>query len=179
MLVVVDEAYHEFVTDPSYRTAVPLAVERPNVVVLRTFSKIYSLAAHRVGYAVARPDLLVDLRKVQAPLTVNHVAQVAALASLGQPEEMERRRSENAARRHHLAGALAERGLRSPNSHTNFLFFELGEAADRVVADMTAEGVLIRGMSRGWVRVTVGDDEENRRFLGALDLALGAVSRRR
>lgn len=179
VLVVVDEAYHEFVTDPSYRTAVPLAVERPNVVVLRTFSKIYSLAAHRVGYAVARPDLLVDLRKVQAPLTVNHVAQVAALASLGQPEEMERRRSENAARRHHLAGALAERGLRSPNSHTNFLFFELGEAADRVVADMTAEGVLIRGMSRGWVRVTVGDDEENRRFLGALDLALGAVSRRR
>lgn len=172
VVVVVDEAYHEFVTDPAYRTVVPLAVERPNVVVLRTFSKIYSLAAHRVGYAIARPDLLVQLRKVQAPLTVSHVAQMAARASLGQPEELERRRSANAARRHHLAGALAERELRHPESHTNFLFFDLGEQAGRVIAQMTAEGVLIRGMSNGWARVTVGDEEENRRFLDALDAAL-------
>jgi histidinol-phosphate aminotransferase len=172
VLVVVDEAYHEFVTDPSYRTAIPVAIARPNVVVLRTFSKIYSLAAHRIGYAVARPDVLAELRKVQAPLTVNLVAQVAAQASLGQPEELERRRADNAARRHHLSGALSERGLRHPESHTNFLLFDLGDRAEQVLADMTAEGVLIRKMSGGWVRVTVGDDEGNRRFLSALDHAL-------
>jgi histidinol-phosphate aminotransferase len=178
VVIVIDEAYHEFVTDPAYRTAIPLAVGRPNVIVLRTFSKIYSLAAHRVGYAVADPDLLVELRKVQAPLTINRLAQVAAAASLGQPEELERRRSDNAARRHHLSGALAERGLSHPESHTNFLLFDLGDETERVIGDMTAEGVLIRQMSKGWARVTVGDDEANRRFIGALDVALGHTADR-
>jgi histidinol-phosphate aminotransferase len=173
VLVVVDEAYHEFVTDESYRTALPLALERPNVVVLRTFSKAYALAAHRIGYAVAREDLLVELRKAQAPLTVNRIAQAAALATLGQPQELQRRVSENDARRHHIAGALTERGIRTADSQTNFIFFEIGDRADAVIEAMTDKGVLIRGMGDGWVRVTIGDDEENRRFLEALDVALG------
>lgn len=174
VLVVVDEAYHEFVTDPRYRTELPLALSRPNVVVLRTFSKIYALAAHRIGYAIAHPDLLAQLRKVQAPLTVNRVAQVAARASLGQPDELERRRSENAAHRHHLVGVLSERGISMAESHTNFIYFELGDRADDVVERMTASGVIIRGMGGGWVRVTIGSDEENRRFVEALDSALEA-----
>jgi histidinol-phosphate aminotransferase len=95
-------------------------------------------------------------------------------ASLGQPGELERRRSENEARRHHLVGALAERGIPMTETHTNFIFFDLGEKARRVVADMTAQGVLIRGMSGGWVRVTIGNEEENRRFLAALDATLDA-----
>lgn len=172
VLVVVDEAYHEFVTDHRYGTEIPLAVSRPNVVVLRTFSKIYALAALRIGYAVAHPDLLTELRKAQAPLTVNRVAQAAALASLGQPGELERRRSENAARRHHLVGALAERGIPMSESHTNFVFFELGDHADEIVEHMISNGVIIRAMGGGWVRVTIGDDEENRRFVEALDAAL-------
>lgn len=172
VLVIVDEAYHEFVTDPRYGTAVPLAVSRPNVVVLRTFSKIYALAALRIGYAIANPGLLTELRKVQAPLTVNRVAQVAAKASLGQPEELERRRSENAARRHHLTGALQERGLDVAESHTNFVFFELGDRAADVIEAMTAKGVIIRGMGEGRVRATIGNDDENRRLLEALDDAL-------
>jgi len=171
VVVVVDEAYHEFVTDPRYRTQIPLAVERPNVIVLRTFSKIYALAALRIGYAIGREDLLTELRKAQAPLTVNRVAQAAGLASLGQPEEVERRRSANAASRHHLVGSLTERGLPVAESHTNFVYFELGDEAEQQVADMTAEGVIIRGMGGGWVRVTIGSDLENRRFLEALDTA--------
>lgn len=171
VLVVVDEAYHEFVTDPSYRTEIPLALERPNVVVLRTFSKIYALAAHRVGYAVARSDLLLELRKAQAPLTVNQVAQTAARATLGQPEELERRRRLNEARRHHLVGALAERRLPMAQSHTNFIYFELGDRAEETIETMTTRGVLIRGMGGGWVRVTIGDEDQNRRFLDALDAA--------
>jgi histidinol-phosphate aminotransferase len=177
VLVIVDEAYHEFVTHPSYRTEIPLAVERPNVVVLRTFSKIYALAAHRVGYAVGRADLITELRKVQAPLTVNQVAQSAALASVGQHAELERRQTENSARRHHLVGALAERGIRMADSHTNFIYFELGQQADQIVSDMTALGVIIRGMGSGWVRATIGNDDENRRFLKALDTAMDQSSR--
>jgi histidinol-phosphate aminotransferase len=175
VLVVLDEAYHEFVTDPDYRTGIPLAIEAPNVVVLRTFSKIYSLAAHRIGYAVGRADLLTELRKAQAPLTVNRVAQAAALASLGQPAELERRKTENEARRNRLSDALAERGIPTAESHTNFVFFELGDQSDGVVAAMTARGVVIRAMGRGWVRVTVGSDEENQRFVEALDGALADV----
>jgi len=173
VLVVVDEAYHEFVTDPRYRTAVPLAAERANVMVIRTFSKIYGLAGLRVGYAIGHPATLTQVRKAQAPLTVNRIAQAAALSSLGLPEELERRRAENAARRHHIVGALAERGLETTESHTNFVFFELGDDAERVVEEMTAQGVLIRPMGGGWVRTTVGSDEDNRRFLEALDLVLG------
>lgn len=176
VLVVVDEAYHEFVTDPDYRTLIPLAVARPNVVVLRTFSKIYALAGHRVGYAIGRADLITELRKVQAPLTVSQVAQAAAIASLGHPEELQRRQSENSARRHHLVGALAEREIRMAESHTNFVYFELGEHADEIVGAMTAQGVIIRGMGPGWVRVTIGNDGENRRFLDALDAGLKGVS---
>lgn len=172
VLVVVDEAYHDFVTDPRYHTEIPLAVNRPNVLVLRTFSKIYSLAAHRIGYAIGRPDTLVELRKAQPPLTVSQVAQVAARASLGQNGELERRRSDNSARRHHLMGALAERGLPMAESHTNFIYFSLGNRTDQVVAAMTSVGVLIRSMSGDWVRVTVGNDEENRRFVQTLDMAL-------
>jgi histidinol-phosphate aminotransferase len=173
--IVVDEAYHEFVTDPSYRTAIPLALDRPNVLVLRTFSKIYALAAHRIGYAVGRAETLAEVRKAQPPLTVNSVAQAAALASLGQPEELERRRAENAARRHHLSGAMVERGIPIAESQTNFIFFDLGEAAEEIVAEMTAEGVIIRGFGPNWVRMTIGNDEENRRFLEALDRAFVKV----
>lgn len=169
VLVVVDEAYHEFVTDESHHTQIPLALERPNVVVLRTFSKIYALAAHRIGYAVARADLLTELRKAQAPLTVNQIAQAAARATLGQPEELERRRGLNEARRHHLVGALAERGIPMAESHTNFVFFELGNDADAIIETMTTRGVLIRAMGGGWVRVTIGNDDENHRFLEAFD----------
>ncbi|MGD2059268.1 MAG: histidinol-phosphate transaminase [Acidimicrobiia bacterium] len=172
ILVAVDEAYHDFVTDASYRSAIPLALERSNVVVLRTFSKIYSLASLRIGYAVARAELLAELRKAQAPLTVSAVAQAAARASLGQPEELARRRSENQARRHHLAGAIAERGIDTAESHTNFIFFDLGERAEDIVEEMTSRGVLIRGFGGSMVRMTIGNDAENRRFLTALDEAL-------
>lgn len=172
VMVVVDEAYHEFVTNPGYRTEIPFAIARPNVVVLRTFSKIYALAAHRIGYAVARSDLLTELRKAQAPLTISAVAQAAALASLGQPEELDRRRGDNEARRHHIMGALAERGIDTADSHTNFVFFDLGMGATEIVEEMTTKGVLVRGFGGDWVRMTIGNDHENQRFLEALDAAL-------
>jgi histidinol-phosphate aminotransferase len=169
VLVVVDEAYHEFVTDPSHRTMIPLALERPNVVVLRTFSKIYALAGHRIGYAVASESTITEIRKAQAPLTVNQVGQVAALASLNQPDELKRRVEANAAARHQMLGVMAERGIPHARSQTNFIFFRIGDDSRDTVEEFTRRGVIIRPMSRGWVRVTMGSESENRRFVEVLD----------
>ena len=176
VLVVLDEAYHEFVQDPMYRTEISLAVARPNVIVLRTFSKIYSLAAHRVGVAVGHPDTLTELRKAQQPLTVNSVAQAAARASLGQHEEVARRVEANASRRHHLIGVLNERDLPHAQSHTNFIFFKMPGDDSRALSDaFTRRGVIIRPMIRGWMRVTIGSEVENRKFVETLDDVLAEV----
>lgn len=177
VLVVVDEAYHEFVGDPTYQTVSGYAVERPNVVALRTFSKIYSLAGLRIGYAIGHPETLSGLRKAQQPLTVNRIAQTAALASLGQPEELSRRAADNVSARHYLAGAIEERGLEQVESHTNFVYFRTPSGDSKSLAgELTIRGVLVRPMSAEWLRVTVGSPEENRRFVEVLDQVL-AVNR--
>lgn len=177
VLVVVDEAYHDFVTNDAYRTAIPLALELDNVLVLRTFSKVYALAAHRIGYAIGRPETLTEIRKAQPPLTVNQAAQAAALASMGQPEELRRRVEANSAARHHLLGVMAERGLDHAQSHTNFVFFKMpGTDSSAVSDEFTKRGVIIRPMSGGWMRVTVGAPEENERFVAVLDEVLDTVS---
>ena len=172
VLVVVDEAYYEYVDDDRHRTAIPTAVKQENVLVLRTFSKIYSLAAQRIGYAVGHPSTLAELRKVQQPLTVNQVGQVAALATLGQSEEVRRRAQANSAARHHLTGVMDERGLQYAESHTNFLFFKLGDDSRHATEEFTKRGVIIRPMSEGWVRVTFGSEVENKTFVSVLDEVL-------
>lgn len=177
VLIVVDEAYYDFVDDERYQTAIPMALERDNVAVLRTFSKIYGLAAQRIGYAVGRSELITGLRKAQQPLTVNSVAQAAALASLGQPEELGRRARANAAARHHLTGVMSERGLEQAESHTNFVYFRMPSEDSRAVSDeFTSRGVIIRPMAAGWMRVTVGSESENERFVETLDEVLDALS---
>jgi len=174
-LIVIDEAYHDFVTDETYGTAIPEALRRPNVLVLRTFSKIFALAAHRVGYGVGQPGTIRELRKAQPPFTVAQVAQVAAAASLRQQMELERRARANAAARHQLLGVLAERSLPHTKSEANFVYFALaipaGEAAER----FSKLGVIVRPMGGGWLRVTIGAEHENRRFVDALDDVLTTI----
>lgn len=176
VMVLVDEAYFEFVSDVRYRSAIPLALRRENVVVLRTFSKIFSLAAHRVGYAIGLPSTLAEVRKAQQPMTVNTVGQAAALASLGQPDELRRRAEANSASRHHLVGALTERGLDPVESHTNFILFRTpsGDPSSDA-ARLAHHGVVVRPIGDAWMRVTVGSSEENRRFVGVLDGVLEEI----
>lgn len=175
ILIVVDEAYHDFVDDPGYRSAIPLATSRPNVVVLRTFSKIYSLAAHRVGFAIGMPETLTELKKSQPPFSVTQVGQAAAAISVGNRDEVRRRAEVNAVGRQLLLGVLRERGLAAPPSQTNFVFTKLGDDS-RVAFDCFVEnGVIIRPMSRGWIRVTVGTEEENQRFVAALHEVLRSI----
>ncbi len=175
VLVVVDEAYHDFVADPAYESAIPQALQRPNVLVLRTFSKIYSLAAHRIGFGVSLPGTISELIKAQPPFSVGRLAQVAAAASLGQPEEVRRRTEANAAGRRHLLGVLAERGVAHSETQTNFVYCQLGDDSAAMARAFTARGVIIRPMSGGWIRVTIGTDAENRRFVTALDSVLSSL----
>jgi histidinol-phosphate aminotransferase len=165
VLIVIDEAYHEYVTAPDHSTAVPLAVERPNVVVTRTFSKIHGLAALRVGYAVARPETITELRKAQAPFTVTTLGQLAAVESLGHAEEIEARRDLNAAERARVEARLAELDVAHVPSQGNFVFFDARSLTDPAAAYLR-HGVIVRVFG-GWIRVTVGSVEENDRFLAA------------
>jgi histidinol-phosphate aminotransferase len=175
VLIVIDEAYHEFVTDGSHASAIPHALARPNVVVLRTFSKVFALAAHRIGYGVARPDTITELRKAQAPFTVTQVAQAAAAASLRDRGELERRVEANQRARHQLLGVLAERALPHSKSHANFVYFELRLPGEEAAARFTERGVIVRPMSGGWLRVTIGSEPENRRFVEVLDEVIAGL----
>lgn len=169
VLLVVDEAYHDFVTDPRHASAASLARERPNVVVLRTFSKIFALASHRIGYGIARPETIAELRKAQAPFSVSQVAQVAAAVSLRDRGEYQARSAHNEKERARVSEAIAARGLAHSRSQANFVYFRVGEDSEAGARGFLRRGVIVRPMSGGWLRVTLGSESENDRMLEALD----------
>lgn len=173
LLVVVDEAYHDYVTAPDYATALPIASERENVVVTRTFSKIYGLAGLRIGYAIGNSDTIAKLKTTQPPFSASSIAQVAALESLAHDEQLTERVDANTAGRLQLENGLTERGIEYAPSQANFVAMMADESAD--AADrLLKEGVIVRPMGP-IIRVTVGTEDENRRFLRALD-AVGVTS---
>jgi histidinol-phosphate aminotransferase len=178
VLVVVDEAYHEYVRADDYGSMVALAVERPNVLVTRTFSKVYGLAGLRVGYAVGRGDVVTELRKVQAPFTVSDVAQAAAVEALRHPARVAERVRLNAAGIDLLHEELTRRRIVHCESQTNFVFLRLGEDETLAHQLLLRRGVIVRPLSGGWLRVTVGTEPENRRFLGSLDAVLSDANLR-
>ena len=171
VLIVVDEAYAEYVTDPSFASMLDLAPRRSNVLVARTFSKIYGLAGLRVGYGIGNPDLIAELRTTQPPFAVTTPAQAAALAALPLHDRVAERAESNALGRAYLMGELSERGFDVADSQTNFVYFEPASNATGLFDAMLREGVIVRVLGDG-VRVTVGTPAENQRFIQALDKAV-------
>jgi histidinol-phosphate aminotransferase len=165
VLVVIDEAYREFVTDPDVPDGLVLASERDNVAVLRTMSKAYGLAGLRVGYCVAAPPVIDALRKVQLPFTVSSVAQAAAVASLDAEQELLDRVRAAVVERARVQAALQELGLDVPDSQANFVWLDLGAQALAFAVSCERRGVIVRPFAGDGVRVTVGTPEENDRFL--------------
>ncbi len=170
-IVVLDEAYLEYVTEPDYPDGCAFLARHPNLVVVRTFSKIHGLAGLRVGYAVSDPALADLMNRLRQPFNVNIVAQAAAAAALTDEAYMERMRAVNAADRAALADALGDRGLGVLPSVGNFLCVEVGEAA-RLYEALLRQGVIVRplkpyGMT-AHLRITVGRPEENARLMRAL-----------
>ena len=166
--VVVDEAYFEYVTDPSYGSMKDLAMESANVVVARTFAKVYGLAGLRVGYGIGNPDHVARLRTPQAPFSVNTLAQVAAIEALRHQDEVAERSASNAIGRERLARGLTDLGIAVAPSQTNFVYFEPDRDPSALSEELTRRGTIVRVLGPG-VRVTVGTPEENARFLDSME----------
>jgi histidinol-phosphate aminotransferase len=166
--IIIDEAYAEYVTDSTYESMLDLAPSKPNVLVARTFSKIYGLAGLRVGFGVGHPDLIANLRTTQPPFAVTAPAQAAALAALPLQNQVVERAAANAAGRTYLASGLSSRGYRVADSQANFVYFEPEGGASELFDALLHRGVIVRVLGDG-VRVTVGTAGENERFIAALD----------
>jgi histidinol-phosphate aminotransferase len=181
VLTVLDEAYFEYLDDPDY----PDGIEEHfkggrRVLVLRTFSKIYGLAGLRVGYGVGPPDVVEAIGKVRNAFDINQTAQDAALASLGNKDEIARRRAATTAGRGYLAGACADLGLTvAVPPVANFVYAEVGADARPVFEALLREGVIVRPLgpfgAAGAIRVTVGAQEENELFADALARVLAGA----
>ncbi|MEU2033266.1 histidinol-phosphate transaminase [Nocardia amamiensis] len=166
VLVVLDEAYYEYLRLADHPDGVELGRTRPNVVVLRTFSKAYGLAGLRVGYAVGDPAVITALLKVHIPFSVNRLAQAAAIASLEARHELLDRTGILVAERERMRDALVAAGYPVPPSQANFVWLPLGERSAEFGEASAAAGVLVRPYGADGVRVTVGDPHENDLFLG-------------
>jgi histidinol-phosphate aminotransferase len=170
VVVALDEAYREFVTDPSVPDGMSLLDEFPNLVVLRTFSKAYGLAGLRVGYAVAAdPALTSALRQTQVPFAVTTIAQAAALASLEPQAEKEllARVGDVVDERERVREALLGFGYEVPPTQANFVWLPLGDATPTWAAGCEERKVIVRPFAGDGARVTIGTPDENDRFLAA------------
>jgi histidinol-phosphate aminotransferase len=183
VLTVLDEAYAEYIDEPDYPDGIEEYLRAGRrVCVLRTFSKIYGLAGLRVGYGVMPADVVTAIRKVQNAFDVTQPAQDAALASLGHPGEIERRREANRAAREGLVAGLERIGLAVAGpAVANFVFVETGRADARPLFDaLLTRGVIVRPLggfgAPGAIRITVGTHEEHAVLLDALPGALGGHS---
>ena len=168
VLVVLDEAYREFVRDPDVPDGLELAAGRENVAVTRTLSKAYGLAGARVGYAVATPLVTSAARKVGIPFAVSRVSQAAAVAALDSADELLARCAPVIAERTRVHAALRGLGYEVPPSQANFVWLPLGDKAAAFNEHCLAEKIVVRAFVGEGVRVTVsGLPEENDAFLAA------------
>lgn len=165
VLVVLDEAYTEFVRDPEVPDGVDLARGRANVAVLRTFSKAYGLAGLRVGYVVAPLAVATAVRKVGVPFAVSGIAQAAAVASLDAADELLARCAALVLERERVRDALVAAGHEVPVSEANFVWLPIGDDALAFAEACAAGGVLVRAFAGDGVRVSTGTPAENDTFL--------------
>ncbi len=181
VLTVLDQAYFEYIDDPDYPDGIEEYFKRGHrVLVLRTFSKIYGLAGLRIGYGVAAAPVVTAIGKVRRAFDLNQQAQAAALASLGDAQELERRRRANAEGREEVVAALAEHGFElAPDPVANFVFADVGEDSRPLFDALLRLGVIVRpthgfGAPDG-IRVSVGTSDENAALAAALARARSAA----
>ena len=172
VLVGLDEAYLEFVDDPSFISGVDLLPEFPNLVTIRTFSKIYGLAGMRVGYGIAHPDIAPLIQRVRPLFNVNSLAQFGAMAALDDSGFVTMAAEKNAEERAWMTDRLAALGWRVIPSQTNFLFVDAGREAAPLADAARAAGIIIRA-GAGWgyptfLRISLGTHVQNEALVGVL-----------
>jgi histidinol-phosphate aminotransferase len=172
VMVVLDQAYIEYVDDPEHPAGLNYIDEGLPVVALRTFSKIYGLAGLRIGYGVAPVEIISELNRVREPFNVSAIAQAAALAALKDDQQIERSREMVFSARRQIAEGLAKFGLKPVPDQANFCFVDIGIDSRQAFSALMQKGVIVRsGDIFGfptYIRVTYGTPEENKHFITAL-----------
>ncbi len=176
VVVVLDQAYYEYVEDAQSPEGLDFVRAGHNVVLLHTFSKAYALAGLRVGYGLARPELTAYLQQVRGPFNVNALAQAAAIASLHDDEQVKSAQKLNQAGKTQFYAAFEEMGLSYIPTEANFVLVNCERQSSEVFTELLRHGVIVRtgdpfGMPT-WIRVTIGTREMNERFIAALHAVL-------
>ena len=168
-LLVMDEAYFEFLESPL--DLVPRLQEKTNLLLMRTFSKIYGLAGLRIGYGIGHPEFIAALEKVRQPFNLNAMAQAAALAAIDDTDHLEATRSNNAVGLEFFEQTLSELNIETVASHANFILANVGDGAS-TFQKLQERGVITRPMAGyqlpEWIRISIGTPAENERCLAAL-----------
>lgn len=175
VLLVMDEAYLEFLDDPIDCLELVRAGSHPNLLLMRTFSKIFGLAGLRLGYGVGTPAVIAAMEKVRQPFNLNAIAQAGALAALDDAEHLAATRANNRLGLDYLHNAFAHLGLEFVKSHANFVLVRVGDGQG-VFRELQRRGVIVRPMAGyglpEWLRVSVGIPAENHRFVSELKAVL-------
>ncbi|EGO64372.1 histidinol-phosphate transaminase [Acetonema longum] len=176
VMVVLDEAYGEFVTDPAFVSGIQLLAEFPNVLTIRTFSKVYGLAGLRLGYGIARAETVSLLQRVRSPFNVNCLVLAAAISALDDTDFVASVARRNSLERERLTREFTVLGFKVYPSQTNFLFVDLGFDSTGLCGSLARDGIIIRP-GTGWqlptfVRISIGSSEQNSLLLAAVKKAL-------
>jgi len=166
IIVVLDEAYYEYVTAADYADSMKYLHSEKNVLILRTFSKIYGLAGLRIGYGIAKKEILDNMNRLREPFNTNTVAQMAALAALDDSEHVSHSRNVNETGKKYLYSGLDSLGAAYVPTEANFIYMPVQNAM-AVYNGLLKKGVIIRPMGPQAIRVTIGLPEENKRFIEA------------
>ncbi len=180
VLVVLDEAYYEYNESPEYPDSMALLKRHKNVVLLRTFSKIYGLASLRIGYGIGHPEVIRYINQVREPFNTTRFAQAAAAAAVQDQEFIRYCREQNALGRDYLVQEFARLGLSSFPAYGNFIMVDVKREAGAVFNGLLRKGIIVRGGHQlGFptsLRVTIGSQEQNRKFIQALEQVLAETA---
>jgi histidinol-phosphate aminotransferase len=168
VLVVMDEAYCEYVQDPGYPDTLKSFGQGRDILILRTFSKVYGLASLRIGYGIANKEILEEMNKIREPFNTNAMAQEAALAALGDEAHLKRSLAINEEGKQFLYGQFDALGLKYVPTEANFIYMLLDTESRTLFDALLRKGVIVRPAGPREIRVTIGLPEENRRFIEAL-----------
>lgn len=178
-ILVLDEAYYEYVDDPGYTRSVEWIKQGRNVIALRTFSKIYALAGLRVGYGIAPASLIALLERVRLPFNVSSIAQAGAIASLKDPNQVAKTREQNRRSKEYYYREFEKMGLPYTPTQANFVWVDVQRDCKKVFVELLKRGVIVRtGDIFGYpthIRVTTGTDEQSERFITTLREVLSQV----
>lgn len=168
LLVVVDEAYFEYVSDKEYADSMKWFRSGRDILILRTFSKIYGLAGLRIGYGIAKAGIAAEMNKIRAPFNTSTMAQAAALGALNDNEHIRRSHAVNEEGKAYLYDEMKKLGLEYVPTEANFIYMPVEDSAP-LYEKLLRKGVIIRPMGPKAVRVTIGLPEENKRFVEAIE----------